>query len=333
MSMPMLDPVMHDAERLATELAELEERKRVPISFDVRDPELHRLLPADVLVERVATGLLNAEGPVWMGDHLLLTDSPRNRILRWRELPEGFEVTTFRYPSGQPLDQPITQGQPGANGMTLDRQGRLVVCEHGNRRVTRTEHDGTVTVLASQYGGKRLNRPNDVVVRSDGAVYFSDPPLRLPTPAEPRELEFAGVFRVTPDGQVQLVADDFLFPNGLAFSPDESVLYVDDSRHRHVRAFDVAADGSVSNSRVFAEMHSSDVGVPDGMKLDQEGHLYVGGPGGIWVFRPDGTLLGRLLLPEWPRNLAWGGEDGRTLFVTACTSLYRLRTGVMGHGS
>jgi len=202
MSMPMLDPVMHDAERLALELAELEERKRVSISFDVRDPDFHRLIPRHVTVERVAAGFLNAEGPVWMGDHLLLTDSPRNRIVRWQEGPGGFEVTTFRYPAGQPLDQPITQGQPGANGMTLDRAGRLLACEHGNRRVTRTELDGTITVVADRYQGKRLNRPNDVVVRSDGTVYFTDPPLRLPTPTEPRELEVAGVFRVAPDGTV-----------------------------------------------------------------------------------------------------------------------------------
>ncbi len=330
MSMPMLDPVMHDAERLALELAELEERKRVSISFDVRDPDFHRLIPRHVTVERVAAGFLNAEGPVWMGDHLLLTDSPRNRIVRWQEGPGGFEVTTFRYPAGQPLDQPITQGQPGANGMTLDRAGRLLACEHGNRRVTRTELDGTITVVADRYQGKRLNRPNDVVVRSDGTVYFTDPPLRLPTPTEPRELEVAGVFRVAPDGTVALVADDFQFPNGLAFSPDESVLYVDDSRRKHVRAFDVAADGSVSGGRLFADLASDDVGVPDGMKLDREGNLYVGGPGGIWVFRPNGVLMGRLLLPEWPRNLAWGDDDLQTLFVTACTSLYRLRAGVPG---
>jgi gluconolactonase len=323
-------PAFLRAERLQAELAELEERKRVPVSFDVRDPELHRLFPEDVRVERVATGLLNAEGPVWRGDHLLLTDSPRNRILRWQEGPEGFSLTTFRYPSGQPLDRPITQGQPGANGLTLDRQGRLLACEHGNRRVTRTEHDGTISVVADRYQGKRLNRPNDVVVRSDGTIYFTDPPLRLPTPTEPRELEVAGVFRVTPDGHVRLVADDFLFPNGLSFSPDESVLYVDDSRQRHVRAFDVAADGSVSHGRVFADLQSPDIGVPDGMKLDQQGRLYVGGPGGIWVFRPDGHLLGRLLLPEWPRNLAWGGPDWRTLYITAATSLYRLRAGVAG---
>ena len=324
--MTMLDGRMHDEERLRTELADLEDRRRVPVRVEANHPDLHRLIPEDVAVERVGAGFLNAEGPVWMGDHLLFTDSPNNRIVRYRPLPEGPEITTYRFPAGQPLEQPITQGQPGANGMTLDREGRLIACEHGNRRVTRTEPNGRLTILADRFEDRRLNRPNDVVVRSDGSVYFTDPALRLPTPSEPRELEFAGVFRVAPDGQAHPVADDFAFPNGLAFSPDESVLYVDDSLRKHVRAFDVAANGSVSNGRVFAELQSDEPGVPDGMKLDRAGHLYVGGPGGIWVFRPSGDFLGRLVLPEWPRNLAWGDKDWRTLYVTAATSLYRLRT-------
>jgi gluconolactonase len=320
-----LENVMHDEARRRAEIEELRLRALVEFRREAADPRFERLVPPEVEVVRVAAGLLNAEGPVWMGDSLLFTDSPNNRILRWRSRPEGYEVTTFRYPSGYPLDKPLTFGQPGANGMTLDPGGRLVACEHGNRRVTRTEADGSITVLADRYRGKLLNRPNDVNCRSDGSVYFTDPALRLPTPTEPRELDFQGVFRVNPAGEVECVADDFEFPNGLAFSPDERTLYVDDSRRKHIRAFDVAADGSLANGRVFAECQTDDPGVPDGMKLDREGNLYCGAGGGIWVFDPAGAFLGRLVLPEWPRNLAWGDDDWRTLYVTAGTSLYRCR--------
>ncbi|MER3406440.1 MAG: gluconolactonase, partial [Chloroflexota bacterium] len=249
---------------------------------------------------------------------LLFSDIPRNRIVRWRELPEGPEVTTFRYPSGN------------SNGLTLDRQGRLIACEHGNRRVSRTEPDGTVVSLAERYEGRRLNSPNDVVVRSDGGVYFTDPPYGLRNLTEGKELPFQGVYRIEPDGRLTLLVDDFERPNGLAFSPDEMVLYIDDSARRHIRAFDVRPDGTLANGRVFFDMQSPDSGSPDGMKVDVHGNVFCTGPGGTWVMTPAGRLLGRIITPEQPANLAWGGQDWSTLFITARTSVYRLRTATMG---
>lgn len=317
---------MHDEARLQAERQELHGRRRVKhVRFESKHPDFHRLIPEDTFVECIASGFVNSEGPVWMKDHLLFTDAPRNRILRWRPLPEGPEVTTYRFPSGFPLDRPATVGQPGAMGLTVDRSGRLIACETGNRRVTRTEPDGRISVLASHYRGKALNRPNDLIARSDGSIYFTDPAYRLPTPTEPRELDVQGVYRVAPDGSVHLVLDDFSFPNGLALSPDERILYVADSDRKHIRAFDVAKDGSCSNGRLFGDMQASEPGVPDGMKVDQKGNIYCGGGGGLWVFSPGGDHLGRLVLPDWPRNLAWGDSDWRTLYVTAGTSVYRLR--------
>ncbi len=286
--------------------------------IETADPDFRRLVPEDTLVERVAGGLKFTEGPVWRGDHLLFSDIPSNRTVRWRALPEGPELTTFRTPTGN------------ANGLTLDRSGRLIACEHSGRRVSRIEADGSVTSLAERYQGKRLNSPNDVVVRSDGSVYFTDPPYGLRGGTEGRELPFNGVFRLAPDGALSLLADDFDRPNGLAFSPDESVLYVDDTARHHIRRFAVRPDGSVSGGDVFAELRGAERGGPDGMKVDVEGNVYCTGSGGIWVFTASGKKLGRIVFPEQPANLAWGDADWRTMFVTAQTSLYRLRVGVPG---
>lgn len=286
--------------------------------FEVYDPAFYHLIPQETPIERIAGGFGFTEGPVWRGDHLLFSDIPRNRIVRWRELPEGPEVTTFRYPSGN------------SNGLTLDRQGRLIACEHGNRRVSRTEPDGTVVSLAERYEGRRLNSPNDVVVRSDGGVYFTAPPYGLRNLTEGKELPFQGVYRIEPDGRLTLLVDDFERPNGLAFSPDEMVLYIDDSARRHIRAFDVRPDGTLANGRVFFDMQSPDSGSPDGMKVDVHGNVFCTGPGGTWVMTPAGRLLGRIITPEQPANLAWGGQDWSTLFITARTSVYRLRTATMG---
>jgi len=264
--------------------------------------------------EQLATGFQFTEGPVWMpGGYLLFSDIPANRIYKWT--PDG-QVEVWREPSGN------------SNGLTLDRQGRLIACEHGNRRVSRTEGDGSVVSLADRYRGGRLNSPNDVVARSDGAVYFTDPPYGI----EPDQREQAcnGVYRILPDGTLELLADDFERPNGLAFSPDESVLYIDDSARRHVRALDVRVDGTLTNSRVFADMDHPQPGSPDGMKIDVEGNLYVAGATGIWVFEPDGTHLGVVVTPEQPANCAWGDADRRTLYITARTSLYRVRVKVPG---
>ena len=290
----------------------------MPSPLEVHAQVFYRLIPEDATIERLAGGFGFTEGPVWRGDHLLFSDIPRRRIVRLRNLAEGPEVTTFRYPSGN------------SNGLTLDRQGRLIACEHSTRRVTRTEIDGTIRVIAERYDGKRLNSPNDVVVKSDDSIYFTDPPYGLRNQTEGKELSFQGVYRVSPDGRLTLLVDDFERPNGLAFSPDERVLYVDDSARRHIRAFDVQPDGTLANGRIFADMSSPDSGSPDGMKVDVEGNVYCTGPGGLWMFTPKGELLGRIIPPEQPANLAWGDADWRSLYITARTSVYRIRTLVPG---
>jgi gluconolactonase len=290
---------------------------------------LHDLVAPDAPIERVAGGLGFTEGPVWRGNALLFSDIPNNRIVRWRRLPEGPELTT--YATGR------------SNGLTLDRQGRLLAAAHGGRCVARVADDGTRTVLVEQFQGKRLNSPNDIVVKSDGSIYFTDPPyaVQIGTPGMARpagwwtapipgkEQPCNGVYRLTPDGALQLLVDDCALPNGLAFSPDESVLYVDDSAYKHIRAFDLRPDGSLTNSRILLDMASNDPGVPDGLKVDLKGNVFCTGPGGVWVCRADGTLLGRVILPELPANLAWGG-DGSVLFVTARTSVYRIQTRTRG---
>ena len=285
-------------------------------------PGFDHLVPEDAEVERVAAGFNFTEGPLWNHDgYLLFSDIPNSRIVKWQELSEGPSVTTFRHPSGN------------SNGLTYDPEGRLLACEHGNRRVSRTDKDGNVTVLADRYEGKRLNSPNDVVAKRDGSVYFSDPPYGLPNLTEGKELEFNGVYRVSPDGAtVTLLADDFERPNGLAFSPDESVLYIDDTEHHHIRAFDVNADGSLANGRVFAELEfEGQEGRPDGMKVDVEGNVYCAGkPGVVWVFDSSGKGLGAIKPPESPANCAWGGADNKTLFMTANTGLYRVDLNIAG---
>jgi len=300
-----------------------------PVTLDVRHPDLHTLIAPETPLTRIAGGLGFTEGPVWRGTSLLFSDIPNKRIVRWRRLPEGPELTTYATGS--------------SNGLTLDRLGQVLAAEHDGRRVTRVAEDGTRTVLAERFQGKRLNSPNDLVVKSDGSLYFTDPPygVQPPTPGVPRpagwwsaplpgkELSVNGVYRLTPDGTLALLVDDFALPNGLAFAPDESVLYIDDSAHKHLRAFDVRPDGTLTNSRLLLNMASDDPGVPDGLKVDQRGNIFCTGPGGVWVCRPAGELLGRILLPELPANLAWG-EDGSVLFLTARTSVYRLPTSTRG---
>jgi gluconolactonase len=224
--------------------------------------------------------------------------------------------------------------QPGSNGLTFDPQGRLTVCQHGERRVIRIEPTGAITVLADRYQGKRLNSPNDLVYKKDGALYFTDPPFGLPKFFDdPRkELSFSGVYRVK-DGQVTLVAKDLSGPNGVAFSPDEKFLYVTnwDERKKVVMRYPVKADGTLTAGSVFFDMTSAPgEEALDGMKVDAEGHLFVSGPGGVWVISGEGKHLGTLKFPQLPANMAWGDADGRTLYLTARTSVYRLRLGVPG---
>jgi len=269
------------------------------------------------MVERIATGLQFTEGPVWNAHEgfLLFSDIPANRILKWSQ--QG-GVTILREPSGN------------SNGLTYDREGRLLICEHGNRRLSGLDRDGAYTVLADRFEGKRLNSPNDVVVKSDGKIYFTDPPYGIKP--EQQELPFQGVFRLNPDTrQLALLVADFARPNGLAFAPDEEVLYIaDSSDRRHVRAFDVNQDGTLSRSRIFAEIRSEEPGPPDGMKVDVEGNLYVSAAGGIWVFSSKAERLGVVKTPETPANCAWGGTDWRNLLITARTSLYSIRLNVPG---
>ncbi len=264
--------------------------------------------------EKLAGDFQFTEGPIWQDDgSLLFSDIPANRIYRWTS-DGGAQV--WREPTGN------------SNGLTLDREGRLIACEHSGRRVSRTEADGTVAAIASHFNGGKLNSPNDVVVKSDGVVYFTDPPYGIQP--EEREQPVNGVYRIFNDGTLDLLVDDFDRPNGLAFSPDESILYIDDSPRRHVRAFDVRPDGTLANSRIIADMDHPQPGSPDGMKIDEEGHLYVTGATGVWVFEPNGELLGVVATPERPANCAWGDDDRKSLYITAQTSLYRVRTKVAG---
>jgi gluconolactonase len=213
--------------------------------------------------------------------------------------------------------------------LTRDKEGRLIACEHGNRRVTRTEADGSVTVLAERFRGKRLNSPNDVIVKSDGAIYFTDPSYGI-NPKE-QEQPVQGVYRLSPDTkEITLVADDLARPNGLAFSPDEKKLYIDDSERRHIRVFAVREDGSLTGGTLFHDMNVATPGAPDGMKVDVAGHVYCTGAGGVWVFDPAGNHLGTIVTPEKPSNCAWGDEDWRTLYITAETSLYKIRVNTAG---
>ena len=281
--------------------------------------EFRCVVPEDVQVERLGTGFQFTEGPVWneKGGYLLFSDIPGNRIKKWTP-KEG--ISDFRVPSGK------------SNGLTLDRSGRLIACEHANRRVSRTEEDGTVVTLASHYEGRRLNSPNDVVVKSDGSVYFSDPPYGLNpifgTLEEP-ELPFYGVYRLSPNGDnLSLLIDDSV-PNGLAFSPDESLLYIADTERNHIRVFDVNAQGGAENGRIFAEIPGEPL-APDGIKVDSEGNIYSTGNGGVWVFNPEGRRLGIITVPELPANLSWGDGDWKTLYITARSSLYRVRLNIAG---
>lgn len=272
------------------------------------------VMPEGALLEKVVGGFRFVEGPVWTtSGTLIFSDIPADTIYEWKG---GDTVEVFLQPSHN------------SNGNTLDRQGRLVTCEHGSRRVTRTEKDGTVSVIAEQYEGKRLNSPNDVVVHSNGDFYFTDPPYGIKK--EQEEVGFYGVYQLKPDGTLTALVKDFVRPNGLAFSPDEQRLYVDDTDQRHLRVFDVLPDGTLANGRVFAEVKGENPGVPDGLRVDSKGNIYCTGSGGIQVFAPSGTKLGTIEVPEVAANCAWGDDDNRTLYITASTGLYRIRLGIPG---
>jgi gluconolactonase len=265
--------------------------------------------------ERLATGFGFTEGPSWHPDGFYyFVDIRKSRLYRLR-------------PGGTPE---IARSETGeGNGTTFDLAGRLVMCEGGNRRVTRMAADGSISVLMDRYQGKRINRPNDVVCKSDGSIWFTDPGLRIPL-AE-KELAYSGVYRIDPDGTKHLVVECEL-PNGLAFSPDERVLYVANTRHaQYIHAIELDAAGNMVRRSIFADMSSEETdGVPDGMKVDVLGQVYCTGPGGTWVFAPDGRRIGIIRTPEIPANLVFGGPDLRTMFFTARTSVYTLRAKTAG---
>ena len=286
---------------------------------------LEGLVPAEARLERIAGGFEFTEGPVWTRDGALLFSSPNtNAIYRWT--PEG-RVTVFRPKSGYAGVDVGRYHQPGSNGLTFDPEGRLTICQHGNRRVLRVNPHGDTTVLADRYEGKRLNSPNDLVYRSDGTLFFTDPPFGLPNPAG-SELGFAGVYRVTGD-RVELVTDELEGPNGIAFSPDERYLYV--GNWQDDRKIVWRHDLERGEGDVFFDLTAAPgEDAIDGIKVDRGGNLWVCGPGGIWVISSDAEHLGTLRLPEAPHNLAWGDEDARGLYVTAETGVYRLRVAVPG---
>ena len=290
------------------------------MNVEVRDPRFHGVVGDDAPMDQLGTGFAFTEGPVWnpVDHYLVFSDMPGDHMRRWSS--EG-GVTTFRQPSNK------------ANGNAYDPQGRLVTCEHATSRVTRTEADGTITVLATHWDGRELNSPNDIIVKRDGAVYFTDPNYgRREYFGVPRdqELDFQGVYRIARDGTLSLLADDFAQPNGLAFDGPEARLFVNDTEREHIRVFDVDPDGGVSGGGVWAEVTGEADGVPDGMKTDSEDNVYCTGPGGIHVFAPDAICLGVILVPEGVANFTWGDGDLQSLFITASTSLYRTRVRVPG---
>ncbi len=283
--------------------------------------EIRAIAPVSILptrgdtrgVERLATGLKFTEGPLWNVGFLLFSDIPADTLYK---LTANGKLEVFRHPAGKP------------NGNTLDQAGRLVTAQH-DRRVTRTERNGKIVTLASQYKGKKLNSPNDIVVKSDGSIYFTDPPYGVSKEAE--ELGFYGVYQINRNGKLILLVKDIERPNGLAFSPDEKKLYINDSQEGNIRVFDVKADGTLENGRVFADMKvPGQEPLADGMKVDLQGNVYSTGPEGIWIFSPQGKLLGKIFLPENPTNIAWGDKDYKTLYITTYTSIYRIRLKIPG---
>jgi gluconolactonase len=287
-------------------------------------PQLENIISTSEPILELADGFGGAqgpaEGPLWWaeGGYLLFSDIHNNRRMKYTP---GEGVTLFQEPTNR------------ANGLTRDLQGRIIACEHDSRRVTRQEPDGSITVVANSFQVRRLNRPNDVVVKSDGCIYFTDP-WTSPLPAEQWDLTFSGVYRVTPDlGTLTLLVDDFILPNGLAFSPDESVLYINDSRRGHIRAFEVQPNGTLAKAsdRVLVDLTGAEPGVPDGMKVDVEGNVYCGGSGGLWIMDSNGTKLGRIVhgAPA-TTNLGFGGADWKTLYFTSRNHLGSVNVKIPG---
>lgn len=303
-----------------------------------KDPRFDRLVPRGAVIEKLAEGFDWSEGPIWVksGGYLLFSDVPKNTVYRWKD---GEATRVFLHPSGYTGATP-RGGEPGSNGLNLDAQGRLILCQHGDRRVARLAEDGkSFVTLADRYQGKRFNSPNDSVYASNGDLYFTDPPYGLlgknSDPA--KELDFNGVFRLSRDGVVTLLTREMTYPNGIALSPDEKTLYVANSDPDKAiwMAFPVRPDRTLAGGRVFSDTTAwakqGRKGLPDGMKVDRDGNVFATGPGGVLVFAPDGTHLGTFDTGEATANCGWG-EDGSTLFITADMYLGRVRLSTRGRG-
>ncbi len=316
------------------------------LKVDRLDPSIRRIVPAGAQLERIATGFTWVEGPVWVHGSLFFADIPSNSIRRWTP---GSGVNIFLQPSGYKGSAPYGGQSPGTNGMTLDALGRLTVAGNAQRDVFRFESlnpESRVTILADTYQGKRLNSPNDLVYRSDGSLYFTDPPYGLPKQSDSdpeKQLQINGVYRIPRALQhkpgapplregLQLLVSDLPRPNGIAFSPGEKYLYVDSTAPRKIwMRYRVRPDGTLTDPRLLYDATADPrPGAPDGMKVDVEGNIYSAGPGGVWIFSPQGKPLGTIVMPERVANLAWGGPDRKTLYITASTSVYRVRLNIPG---
>jgi gluconolactonase len=317
--------------------------QEVNVQIVRKDPAIDAIVGPNPKLFKLAEGFAFTEGPVWVPEMQALLFSDPNRNIIYRYAPDNGNGTTrggalsvFRTPSGYAGADIAEYKQPGSNGLTLDAQGRLTINEHGNRRVTRLEPDGRVTVLADRYEGKRLNSPNDLVYRSDGTLFFTDPPFGLPKFADDarKELPFSGVYALDPQrNTLRLVTKELSGPNGIAFSPDERYLYVGnwDDNKKVVMRYEATPDGSYANGTVFFDM----TGAPgedaiDGIKVDARGNLYVSGPGGLWILSPSGTHLGTIITPRHVHNMAWGDADRQTLYLCARDRLYRIRLNTPG---
>ena len=299
-------------------------------SLETKHPGLHDLVAPDVVVERIAGGLGFTEGPVWTGDGLLFSDPNANTIYKYSK--DG-QLSVFKTPSGYSGADIAEYRQPGSNGITLDPQGNIVFDQHGNRRVVRLEKDGTESVVADKFEGKRFNSPNDLVYRSDGTLFFTDPNFGLPKFADdPRkESPYTGVYSIY-KGKIQLVSNEFSGPNGIALSPDEKYLYIGnwDDNKKTVYRYELQPDGTVKNGKLFFDFTSiKGEDAIDGIKVDVAGNLYVSAPGGLQILSPDGKHLGTIVTPQHAHNMAWG-DDGKTLYLCARTGLYRIKLNIEG---
>jgi len=317
-----------------------------PLKVDRLDPSIDKIIPAGAMLERVATGFTWVEGPVWDDDSLFFAEITSNSIRRWTP---GKGVSIFLQPSGYKGSAPYGGPEPGSNGMTLDAHGRLTVAGHAQRDVYRFETlnpQGAITILADKYKGKQLSSPNDLVYKSDGSLYFTDPPYGLRTQSDKdpaKQLKVNGVYRIPhaldqkpgsepARAELQLLVSNLPRPNGIAFSPDEKYLYVDNSQPKKIwMRYTVRPNGTLTDAKLlYDDTSDKRPGNPDGMKVDSQGNIYSAGPGGVWIFSPEGKPLATILMPERVSNLAWAGADRKTLYITASTSIYRVHLQIAG---